>query len=78
MSKLNEKYEVIKNNLKCDYIRYPLSETNTINTANSQIRIIIPRETSVFSLLNIYFDLYIEQYYMLLVMADMQIKIIKV
>ena len=36
MLKLNEKYEVRKNILKCDYLRYSPSEINTINTANSQ------------------------------------------
>ena len=43
--------------MKLDYLRYPLSEISTLNTANSQIYIVIPREISVFSLLNSYLDL---------------------
>ena len=46
MFKLSEKYDIIRNNLKCDYIRYSPSETSTINTANSQIYNNIPREES--------------------------------
>ena len=57
MFKLNEKYEVDRRNLKCDYIRYSPSEISTINTANSQIYINIPREDSFISLLNSYIDL---------------------
>ena len=45
------------NILKCDYIRYSPSEISTMNTANSQIYINIPREDSVISLLNSYLDL---------------------
>ena len=55
--KLNEKYEVNTSVLKCEYIRYPPSEISTINTANSQIYINIPREGSVISLLNSYLEL---------------------
>ena len=57
MFKLNEKYEINRDILKSDYIRYSPSEISTINTANSQIYIIIPREDSVVSLLNSYLDL---------------------
>ena len=54
---LCEKYEVYRRILKCDYIRYSPSEISTINTANSQIYINIPREDSLISLLNSYLDL---------------------
>ena len=54
---LCEKHEVDRRILKCDYIRYSPSEISTINTANSQIYINIPREDSVNSLLNSYLDL---------------------
>ena len=57
MFKLNEKYEVDRKILKCDYIRYSPAEISTINTANSQIYINIPREDSVISLLNSYLEL---------------------
>ena len=57
MFKLSEKYEVDRRILKCDYIRYSPSEISTINTANSQIYINIPREGSLISLLNSYIDL---------------------
>ena len=57
MFKLNEKYEVDRRILKCDYIRYSPAEKSTINTLNSQISINIPREDSVISLLNSYIDL---------------------
>ena len=60
MFKLNEKFEVDRRNLKCDYIRYSPAETSTINTPNSQIYINIPREDSVISLLNSYLDLSFE------------------
>ena len=52
MFKLNEKCQNDKRILKCDYIRYSPSEISTINTANSQVYISIPREYSVTSLLN--------------------------
>ena len=57
MFKLNENHEVDRRILKCDYIRYAPAETSTINTPNSRIYINIPREDSVISLLNSYFDL---------------------
>ena len=60
MFKLNEKYEVDRKILKCDYIRYSPAETSTIKTPNSQIYINIPREDSVISLLNSYLDLNFE------------------
>ena len=52
MFKLNENYEVDRRILKCDYIRYSLAETSTISTPKSQIYINLPREDSVFYLLN--------------------------
>ena len=58
--KLNEKYDVDRRILKCDYIRYSPADTSTINTPNSQIYINIPREDSFISLLNSYFDLSFE------------------
>ena len=57
MFKLIEKYEINRDVLKCDYIRYSPSEISTINTANSQVYINIPREDSVISLLNSYLEL---------------------
>ena len=57
MFNLCEKYEVDRRILECDYIRYSPCEISTINTANSQIYINIPREDSVISLLNSYLDL---------------------
>ena len=57
MLKLNEKYEINRDILKCDYIRYSPSEISTINTANSQVYINIPREDSVISLLNSYLEI---------------------
>ena len=60
MFKLKENYEVDRRILKCDYIRYSPAETSTKNTPNSQIYINIPREDSVFSLLNSYLDLNFE------------------
>ena len=57
MFKLSEKYEVDRKILKCNYIRYSPSEISTINTPNSQIYIIIPREDSVIILLNSYIEL---------------------
>ena len=50
MFKLNEKFEIDRNILKFDYIRDSPSEISTINTANSQIYINIPRGDSVNSL----------------------------
>ena len=60
MFKLNEKYEVDRRILKCDYIRHSPAETSTRNTPNSQIYISIPRKDSVISLLNSYLDLNFE------------------
>ena len=57
MFKLDENYEVDRKILKCDYIRCSTSEIRTINTANCQKYINIPREDSDFSLLNSYLDL---------------------
>ena len=57
MFKPNEKYEINRDILKCYYIRYSPSEISTINTANSQVYINIPREDSVISLLNSYLEL---------------------
>ena len=57
MFKLSEKYEINRDILKCDYIRYSPSEISTINTTNSQVYINIPREDSVISLLNSYLEL---------------------
>ena len=57
MFKLSENYEIDRRILKCDYIRYSPAEISTINTANSQIYINIPREDSVISLLNSYIEL---------------------
>ena len=54
MFKLSERYELIRNILKCDYIRYSPSEISTRNIANSQTYINIPREDIVISLLNSY------------------------
>ena len=57
MFKLSENYEIDRRILKCDYKRYSPAEISTINTANSQIYINIPREDSVISLLNNYLEL---------------------
>ena len=57
MFKLSERYQIDRRIQKCDYIRYSPSEISTINTANSQIYINIPREDSVISLLNSYLEL---------------------
>ena len=57
MFKLNEKYEINRDILKCNFIRYSPSELSTINTTNSQVSINIPREDSVISLLNSYLEL---------------------
>ena len=47
-----EKYQVNRIILKSNYVRNSPSKISTINTANSQIYINIPREGSVISLLN--------------------------
>ena len=57
MFKLSENYEIDRRILKGDYIRYSPAEISTINTANSQIYINIPREDSVIALLNSYLEL---------------------
>ena len=57
MFKLIDRYEINRDILKCDYIRYSPSEISTVNTADSQVYINIPREDSVISLLNSYLDL---------------------
>ena len=57
MCKLTEIYEVDRKILKCDYIRYSPSEISTINTANSQNYINIPRKEILISLLKSYLDL---------------------
>ena len=57
MFKVSENYEIDRRFLKCDYIRHSPSEISTINTANSQIYINIPREDSIISLLNSYIEL---------------------
>ena len=57
MFKISENYEIDRRILKCDFIRYSPAEISTINTANSQVYINIPREDSVFSLLNSYLEL---------------------
>ena len=51
MFKLKEKYEVDRNFLKCAFIKYSLSESNTINTKNTQINNNKDREDSALSLL---------------------------
>ena len=57
MFKPNEKYEINRDILKCDYIRYSPTEISTINNTNSQVYINVPREDSVISLLNTYLEL---------------------
>ena len=57
MFKLNEKYEINRDTLKCDYIRYSPYEISTKNATISQIYINIPREDSVISLLKSYLEL---------------------
>ena len=57
MFKLSEKYSINRDITECDYIRYSPSEISTINTANSQLYINIPREDSVISLVNSYLEL---------------------
>ena len=75
MFRLSEKYQIDRRIQKCDYIRYSPSEISTINTANSQIYINIPREDSLMSLLKSYIDLNFE-YSMLLLITDMQMGMI--
>ena len=47
MFKLSENYQIKRNVLKCDHIRYSPIIISTINTPNSQIYNNIPREGSV-------------------------------
>ena len=56
MFKLNQKYEINRDILKCDYIRYNPFEISTINTPNSQVYINIPGEDSVNSMLDSYLE----------------------
>ena len=63
MFKLNERYEINRRILKCDYIRYSPSEISTINTLNSLMYINKTREGSVISLLNSYFELNFEVFH---------------
>ena len=60
MFKLNEKFDVNRNILKCDYIIYSPSEISTITTANTQTYINIPKEGSVNSELDSRVDLYFD------------------
>ena len=57
MFKLNEKYEIDRRIQKCHYIRCSPAEISTINTANIQIYINIPREDYVIFLLNSYLEI---------------------
>ena len=57
MFELSEKYEIKRNILKCDYIRYSPSEISTLNTPNLRVYTFFPREDSVISLLNSYLQL---------------------
>ena len=57
MLKFNEKHEINRNTLKCDYNTYSPSEISTKNTATSQIYVNISEDVSVISLLNSYLDL---------------------
>ena len=57
MFKLSENHSINRDITECDYLRYSPSEISTINTANSQVYIYIPREDSVISLLNSYLEL---------------------
>ena len=62
MFKLSEKYDINRDILKCDYIRYAPSELSTVHTANSQKKIYEPRGDAVnfllISLLDINFDVF--------------------
>ena len=49
--------EVDRKILKCDYIRYSLSEISTLNTPNAQLFINLPRKDSAIILLNSYLEL---------------------
>ena len=56
MFKLSENYEIDRRILKSNYVRYSPTEISTINTANSQVYINVPREDSVTSLLSSYIE----------------------
>ena len=56
MFKLNQKHKINRTILKCDYIRYSLSEISQIKTDNSQSYINIPRQDSVNTVLGIYLE----------------------
>ena len=56
MFKLNGSYEIVGRNLKCDYIRYSPAETSKKSNTNIETYLIIPRENSVFPLINSYND----------------------
>ena len=61
MFKLNEKYEINRNILKCDYIRYSPNDLSTINTPNSQTHNNVPKldtAISLFSYLESNFDVF--------------------
>ena len=60
MFKLNEKYEVERRILYCDYIRYSPAETSTKNTLYRQRYINIRREDSVIRLLKSYLEINFE------------------
>ena len=57
---LTEKYEINRNFLKCEYIRYSPSKASIANTFISQLYINIPREYSAISLLKSYLDLHFD------------------
>ena len=57
MFTLNEKYEVDRQLLKSDFLRYSPSEISTIYTPNAQIYHNTPRKDSLISLLKSYIDL---------------------
>ena len=61
MFNLFEKYEIDRNILQCSFIRYSPSEISTINNANSQNYMNVPREDSVGSLLNSYLHLLFDE-----------------
>ena len=60
MFKLSEKHKIDRRILICGYNRYSPSGISTINSPNSQIFINIPREDSVLSLLNSFFELHFD------------------
>ena len=57
MFELNKNSQLDRTILKCDYIGNSPREIGTINTANSQIKINIPRKDSVISRSKSYLDL---------------------